>query len=153
MNMKRIICLCVALCLAGCSEQSQGPHKSHVLAGQESDLASRFKRLLLSDTPLRYNDAHSFLAWLDHEAKLSKSDTRIVRSLLRRFLERTVPREVDPTGGCTGVAPPEAVLRAYAVRLLGKFGDAQDIPFLKSLGQLDPKSLPAGFQYPSWKTI
>jgi len=142
------MCILVAGCIQGPSIDTE-PGTSFSPAGFTKD----FNRLFLSDTPLRYDDSHSFLSWLDHEARMSEADHRVVCSHLKQFLKRTTPREIDPRGSETGVAPPEAVLRAYAVGLLGKFGAVEDIPFLKSLGDLNQATLPEELRYPSWDTI
>jgi hypothetical protein len=167
MNMKYIVIACCILSLTGCSGRRTEAPVAKPVASKEPTIRERFVSLLLSDTPLRYQDAHSFFSWLDDDARLSETDlnwlddkTRLsetdketVCALLRQFLSRKTARQVDPAQGMTGLAPPEAILRAYAVRLLAKFGGEQDMEFIQELSRLDPESLPPALRYPSWRTI
>ena len=67
---------------------------------------------------------------------------------LKQFLARPVSRPVDPEGGMSGVAPPEGVLRAYAVMLLGKIGDQSDISLLEEVRDSYQAEHPEGFSHP-----
>ena len=127
------------------------PAESKRITDVEEDIQRRFVLLFLSDTPLHYDDAHSFLVWLRSEVRLSDADKTTVCGLLRKFLIRTTARQVAPGQNSTGLAPPEAILRADAVDLLGRFGGKPDAVFLRDLSGLASESLPAAMQYPNWK--
>ena len=117
----------------------------------KTDQLARFDALFLTDTPLRYQDCHSFLSWLDYEAHLDAKQERWLCSRLSDFLNRKTARPLASDSALTGVAPPEAVLRQYAVRLFGKFGAIEDVPFLEKFAETDESSLPGGLRY-GWKT-
>ena len=110
-----------------------------------------FQELFLSDDPLQYDKSHSLLSWVDDLGRnggLSTQDKNLVAGRLKQFLVRTVPRPVDPEGGMSGIAPPEGVLRAYAVMLLGKLGDQSDISFLEEVRDSYQAEHPEGFSHP-----
>ena len=103
---------------------------------QTEIFSKTFRELLLSDGPLDYEKSHSLLNWvadLERNGSLSIQDKSLVVNKLKQFLARSVLRQINPGGGMSGIAPPEGVLRAYAVKLLGKLGCQSDISFLEKL--------------------
>ena len=110
-----------------------------------------FQELFLSDDPLQYDKSHSLLSRVDdleRNGGLSTQDKNLVTARLKQFLALPAPRQIDPEGGMSGVAPPEGVLRAYAVRLLGKLGDQSDISFLEEVRDSYQAEHPEGFSHP-----
>jgi len=110
-----------------------------------------FEEYLLSDDPLHYERSHALLNWvadLERNGDLSTQDRSLVANRLRRFLSRRIPRQVDPEGGMSGIAPPEGVLRTYAVRLLGMLGGQSDISFLEKVRDSYQAEHPEGFNHP-----
>jgi len=148
--MRAVLILTLCTLIVGCGKEGVIEPKQ-ASPFDQAKFTAEFGTLFLADAPLHYDDAHSFLAWLDHEVQMSETDKQLVCSELKRFLQRRTPRKLDPSAGLTGVAPPEAVLRAYAVRLLGKFGKLKDVPFLKGLTTLDQAAIAKELRYPSWK--
>jgi hypothetical protein len=148
--MRAALILILCALIVGCGKEGV-IEPEQVSSFDQAKFAEEFGALFLADAPLHYDDAHSFLSWFDHEVPMSETDKQVVCSKLKQFLQRKTPRKLDLSAGLTGVAPPEAVLRAYAVRLLGKLGNLQDVPFLKGLTTLDQTAIPKGLRYPSWK--
>jgi hypothetical protein len=108
--------------------------------GSKATWVESFDKFLLSDDPLNYGAAHEALFQLDRYAKsarLSGDGRRLAAEKLRKLLEREEPRAIDPKGNTSGVAPPEATLRVYAVQILGKVGSADDVPLLERLRDAD----------------
>lgn len=150
MTMK-IAFLGLLLFVAACSGGQDGTALRP--AQTQTNHLARFDALFLSDTPLRYQDCHSLLSWLDSEAHLDAKEHRWVCSKLRDFLKRKTARPVAPDSDLTGIAPPEAILRYYAVYLLGKFGATKDIPFLEEFAKTDESTLPEGLRHGGKRTI
>jgi hypothetical protein len=150
--MRSVFILATCVLLIGCSQRTDITSQQ-TASPSLAKFEKEFRDLFISDTLLNYNNAHALLSWLDHEAKLSEADNIVVCSELWTFLHRKSPKELDPDAGLTGIAPPEAVLRAYAVGLLGQFGNQRDILFLSDLGKLDQNAISEELRYPSWNTI
>jgi len=120
----------------------------YLLKPEHAPRLTDFASLFLTDAPLHYESCHAHLRWLENDVDVDDpGDRQAVRTQLKAFLKRRTARPISPRGGATGVAPPEALLRQYAVRLLGKFGTPDDVSFLETLRELDEASLPAGLRY------
>jgi hypothetical protein len=138
--------LLAASCLAGEAGMSRASAE-----GQTNQVA-HFDGLFLTDEPLRYQDCHSLLSWLDRESRLDAKERLTVCAKLRTFLNRKTARPLAPDCQLTGLAAPEAILRAYAARLLGKYGTVDDIPFLQEVAKIDQSTLPDGLRYEVTRT-
>ena len=149
--MRAVLILTLCTIIVGCSREGVIEPKQ-VSSFDAAKFTEKFATLFLADAPLHYVDARSLLSpFYYDEVPVSETDKQIVCSQLKRFLQRTTPRKLDPSADLPGRAPPEAMLRAFAVRLIGKFGKPQDVAFLKGLTTLDQAAIPKEFRYPGWK--
>lgn len=145
-TMKTMASYILGLLLAASCVAGEDGTKGTAAEGQTNQLA-RFDGLFLTNAPLRYQDCHSLLCWVDYESHLDAKGKLAVCAKLKAFLSRKTARRLAADSTLTGLAAPEAILRAYAAHLLGKLGTAEDISFLEEFAKIDQSTLPEGIRY------
>jgi len=125
-------------------------------SGLPDDFEENFNRLFLSDEVCRYRSRHSLLACIDYDAKsskLSSADVNLVRAKLKAYLKRAKPARYTPDSALTGLAPRDGCLRCYAVGILEKIGEPQDILFIEELRRSAPKDNRDPLYYPGFEGV